>query len=427
MMPILSCAARAVRGALIVLSLGIAMPALAEPDRWEFRFTGKGEGRPVTAAETYDPAKGYGFEPGFVPDGDKPVLFSVKVPEGNYRITVTLGDAKAKARTSVKAESRRLMLWGVETGKGRFDTRSFIVNVRTTTLPPPPPNAPGGTAVRINEREVGKLHWDDKLTLEFADQAPRVAAVTVEKVDLPTLYLAGDSTVTDQPAEPGASWGQMLTSMLTPDIAVANHAESGETMKSFITGLRLDKILSSIKAGDTLFIQFGHNDSKAAWPQTYVDAATTYPAYLRVFIAEARRRGAVPVLVTSPHRRTFDAGGQITNSHGDYPDAMRRVGREEGVALIDLNAMSKDIYEALGPAVAPRAFSNGGKDATHHNNYGAWLMARAVVTAIAGSDLALKSHIRPDLLPFDPRHPPGPDALVLPESPIRSDMAPRGN
>jgi lysophospholipase L1-like esterase len=418
-------AGKAVRTCLVFLSLGIAMPVLAEPDRWEFRFTGKGDGTPVSAAETYDPAKGYGFEPGFAPDGDKPFLFSVKVPEGNYRVTVTLGDAKA--RTSVKAESRRLMLWGVETGKGRFDTRSFIVNVRTTSVPPPPQNAPGGTAVRINEREVGKLHWDDKLTLEFADKAPRVAAVRVEKVDVPTVYLAGDSTVTDQPAEPGASWGQMLTSMLTPDIAVANHAESGETMKSFITGLRLDKILSSIKAGDTLFIQFGHNDSKVAWPQTYVDAASTYPAYLRVFIAEARRRGAVPVLVTSPHRRTFDATGRITNSHGDYPDAVRKVGREEGVAVIDLSAMSKEIYEALGPDIAPRAFSNGGKDPTHHNNYGAWLMARAVVAGIAASDLPLKSHIRPDLPPFDPRHPPGPDALILPESPIRSDMTPRGN
>lgn len=412
---------------LILLCLGVVMPAAAEPDRWEFRFAGQGAGIPVTASELYDPAKGYGFEPGFAPERDKPFLFSVKVPEGNYRVTVTLGNAKAKARTSVKAESRRLMLWGVETPKGRFETRSFIVNVRTTALPPPPQNAPGGTAVRINEREVGKLHWDDKLTLEFADTAPRVAAVKVEKVEVPTLYLAGDSTVTDQPAEPGASWGQMLTSMLTPDIAVANHAESGETMKSFITGLRLDKILSSIKAGDTLFIQFGHNDSKTAWPQTYVDAATTYPAYLRVFIAEARRRGAVPVLITSPHRRTFDAGGHITNSHGDYPDAVRKVAVEEGVALIDLNAMSKDIYEVLGPDVAPRAFSNGGKDPTHHNNYGAWLLARAVVAGIAASDLPLKSHIRPDLPPFDPRHPPGPDALILPESPIRSDVTPRGN
>lgn len=403
------------------------MPALAEPDRWDFRVTGEGGGVPVMTTDIYDPTIGYGFEPDYSPDGDKPFVFSVKVPEGNYRVTVTLGYARTSARTSVKAESRRLMLWGVETGKGRFETRSFIVNVRTTALPTPPPNAPGGTAVRINERELGKLHWDDKLTLEFADKVPRFSTLTVEKVDVPTVYLAGDSTVTDQPAEPSASWGQMITSMLTPDIAVANHAESGETMKSFITGLRLDKILSRIKAGDYLFIQFGHNDSKAAWPQTYVDAASTYPAYLRVFIAEAKRRGAVPVLVTSPHRRTFDGAGRITNSHGDYPNAMRKVAAEEGVALIDLNAMSKDIYEALGPDVAPRAFSNDGKDATHHNNYGAWLMARAVVAGIAASDLPLKPHIRPDLLPFDPKRPPGPDALTLPESPIRSDVTPRGN
>ena len=135
---------------------------------------------------------------------------------------------------------------------------------------------------------------------------------------MPRAWCGYDSTVTDQPGEPTASWGQMFTRFFTPDVAIANHAESGETLKSFITGLRLDKILSQMKKGDYLFIEFGHNDMKVNWPQTYVEPFTTHKQYLKVFIAEARRRGAIPVLVTPMQRRNFD-GLKIRNSLGDFP------------------------------------------------------------------------------------------------------------
>lgn len=69
-------------------------------------------------------------------------------------------------------------------------------------------------------------------------------------------------------------------------------------LKSFIIELRLDKILSQMKEGDYLFIQFGHNDMKKQWPQTSVEPFTTHRQYLKVLIAEARLRGAIPVLVT---------------------------------------------------------------------------------------------------------------------------------
>jgi lysophospholipase L1-like esterase len=89
----------------------------------------------------------------------------------------------------------------------------------------------------------------------------------------------------------------MLTRFFRPGIAIANHAESSETLKPFISELRLAKILSQIETGDYLFIQFGHNDMKTNWPQTYSEAFTTYSQYLRIFIAEARFRRAKPVLV----------------------------------------------------------------------------------------------------------------------------------
>jgi lysophospholipase L1-like esterase len=234
----------------------------------------------------------------------------------------------------------------------------------------------------------------------------------VAPADLPTLYLAGDSTVTDQAVAPDASWGQFITRYFKDDIAVANHAESGESLKSFVTGLRFDKLLSNLRAGDWVMIQFGHNDQKTQWPQTYAEAASTYRSWLRVYIAEVRRRGATPLLVTSPERRNFDTDGRIRPTLAEYAEAMRAVAGEQKVALLDLNASSIRIYEALGPAIAPGAFADGGNDHTHHNEYGARLLARAVIEALRRSDLTLGAgladHIAADAGIFDPSKPPLP-------------------
>jgi lysophospholipase L1-like esterase len=391
----------------------------------------------VLPATAYSSGLGYGFDLGSkvacVERGgddvlrggfctsDQPFYFSVAVPEGNYRVTVTLGDRAGESVTTVKAESRRLMLEKVRTAAGAFATRTFALNIRNSRLTPPPANAPGGSEVRLNDRERDVLHWDDKLTLEFSNTRPCVAAVEIQKADdIPTIFLAGDSTVTDQPLEPTTSWGQMLTRFFNAGMAIANHAESGETLKSFITGLRLDKILSQIKRGDYLFIQFGHNDMKENWPQTYVEARTTYKAYLKVFIGEARRRGGIPVLVTSMHRRNFDAKGKILNTLGEYPEAVRQTAIEEKVFLIDLHAMSAAFYEALGPAKSPLAFGANGRDATHHSAYGAYELGKCVVEGIKAAKLSLVRYLADDVPPFDPAHPDDPEAWSLPSSPGRT-------
>jgi lysophospholipase L1-like esterase len=383
-----------------------------------FNFDANGPGVYVTSDKPFD--GDYGFEP---QSEGAARLFSVALPEGNYRVTMRIGDRRRAGRTTVKAEARRLMLRDVRTTRGEFSAHSFIVNVRDPSLIPPPQNAPGGDRVRLFSREAGSYNWDDKLTLEWLGD-PRIASITIGLADVPTLYLVGDSTVTDQRREPGASWGQMLPALFDDQIAVANHAESGETLKSFLTGLRLDKALSRMRQGDYLLIQFGHNDQKAQWPQTYADPDRAYPAYLRAYVAEAQRRGATPVLITPPERRTFN-GARIESTLAAYVAAMKRVAADEDVALIDLNAASVAIYEALGPERAPLAFNDNGRDATHHNNYGAWLLANAVAAQLRAKAPELAGHITAPA--FDPSQPPAPDAVAIAPSLSASTERPAGD
>ena len=144
-------------------------------------------------------------------------------------------------------------------------------------------------------------------------------------------------------------------------------------------------------------------------------------------MAEARLRGAIPVLLPPMQRRLFDATGHIRNSHGDYPAAVREVAAEEKVALIDLEKMSIAFYEALGPEKSALAFSNGGKDVTHHDNYGAYELAKAIVQGIRDAGLPLAKHITEDFTGFDPAKPDAPETFALPASPRRSNLTPRGS
>ena len=351
-------------------------------------------------------AAGYGFEPG------AERRFSVALPEGEYRVTVTFGDKYAAADTAIEAESRRLMMARVRTAPGQLDTRSFVVSVRTPALALPPENAPGAAAVRLNPREQGSPTWDDKLSLTWRGAAPHIVSIRIVPTRVPTLFLFGDSTVTDQRFFPYRSWGQVLPAMIAGGFAVANHAESGETLKSFLTELRLDKALATMRPGDFALIQFGHNDQKSQWPQTYTAAGTTYRAWLRAYIAEVRLRGGIPVLVTPPERRNFTAAGTILPTLADYAEAMRAVAAEEKVQLIDLNAASVRLYEALGPARAVVAFAEGGRDTTHHDDYGAWLMAWAVADAMRAGGGPLAAFIAPEVPTMDLAHIPGPEGAA---------------
>ena len=351
----------------------------------------------------YSVQSGYGFL-----DGGRASHFAVDVPNGNYDVTFSLGGDK-ESSTSIKAEERRLLLANMHLKAGETREETFTVNVR-----------------------------DGQLNLEFLGGGREIRSVAVaHNTTAVTVFLAGDSTVCDQTDEPWAGWGQMLPAFFGPGVAIANHAHSGRALKSFVWEHRLDAILKEMKAGDYLFVQFTHNDQKAG--AAHVEPFTTFKEQLGLYIRAARDKGAIPVLVTSMHRRAFDAAGRIENTLGDYPEAMRQTAREQGVALLDLNAQSRTLYEAWGPEASKRAFvwfpantfpgqDKALKDNTHFTNYGAYELARCVVSELQKSDLDLKRFLRPDALaPFDPVHPDSVEAVAIMPSASASLQKPEGN
>ncbi len=417
---------RSVAASLFVVLSACGVVSAQQRTEWKFRFGSEAaapDSTRISSVTLYSKEIGYGFEPGAavrigVDDvsSEKPFYFSAALPEGNYNVTVTFGDTSEDSTTTVKAELRRLMLESVHTKAGETVQRSFTVNVRT-------PLIPGGGNVNLKPREKSTetWAWDEKLTLEFNGVNPSVDAIEITPADVPTLYILGDSTVCDQPSEPWNSWGQMLTRFLKPGIAVSNQAESGESARSSLHAHRLEKVLSGMKAGDYLFVQYGHNDMKERGAG--VGAFTSYTSELQMFVDGARAKGGIPVLITSMNRKSMDAQGHINNTLGDYPDAVRKLAKESNVALIDLNAMSKTLYEAIGPRDLDRAFMDG----THHNSYGSYELAKCVVLGIEQNKLGLSKFIADDFTGFDPAHPDPLDAVNIPASPAFSTTKPLGN
>lgn len=425
----------AISSAALFISCGVGEAA-------EFKF-GFGTGKvppgytQISPQMTYDPKRGFGFlDSGSVAATDEPSasVFAVNVDEGNYDVTIHFGDSASATSTTVKAESRRLVVENVETVPGKFESRTFTVNVRKPAI-----NTGGVTL--LNGREKGPPpapDWDDYLTFEFNGKNPGVISLEIKPAkDAITLFVAGDSTVTDQAREPYTGWGQMLPRFFQQGVAVSNQAESGLALFSFERQKRLEKVLSMMKKGDYLFIQFGHNDQKDKRPDA--GPFTTYKANLKRFIEAARGKGGIPVLVTPMERRRFEKDGKQAATLSDYADAVRQVGNEEQVPVIDLNAMSMKLYAALGPEKSTKAFVHYPantfpgqdkplKDDTHHSTYGGYELARCVVEGIKASVPSLAAHLVKDTGTFDPSNPDAPEKVRIPASPLKGPTEkPAGN
>ena len=405
-----------------ILVLMTLMPVALYAQTYDFDMTKQ---QPV-----YSDSQGYGYDVLPAPDKKKPAepfYFSVKVPDGNYLVKVVLG-GKKNSNTTVRAEGRRLMMDNITTKRAK-DTQevSFTVNKRT-------PLIDEKNRVKIKDREKAYFTWDDKLTLEFNGDMPAVKHIHIEKADVPTIYLCGNSTVVDQNYEPWASWGQMITRWFGPEVAISNHAESGLTARTFIASNRLDKILTTLKKGDYVFVEFGHNDEKEKKPG---DGAWYHYQYqLKIFVDQVRKKGADIVFCTPTQRRAFnDDKKTLMNTHGDFPAAMKMVAEKENVPLIDLNSLTKTFFETLGYEDSKRALVHYPKemygrelaDNTHFNPYGAYEVAKCVVMGMKQLNLPIVQYLRADWQDFNPAQPDDWKTFKWAPSRISENVKPDGN
>jgi len=364
-----------------------------------------------------------------------PFFFSVQVPDGNYRVTVTIGNPDEDAETTVRAESRRLFLENIKTKKGEFVTHTFTVNKRNKYI-----YNESGTiidSVKLKKREFTKLNWDDYLTFEFNGALPAVTGMQIEKVDdAITVFLCGNSTVVDQDNEPWGSWGQMIPAFFNDKVCFANYAESGESSNTFIAAKRLKKALTFMKPGDYIFVEFGHNDEKQKGKDK--GAYKHFTTSLKQYIDEARKRGAHPVLVTPTQRRHFDENGKLKDTHDEFTQAVKDLAQKENVPLIDLTQMTTYLYYALGvegskkalvhyPAGTFEGQTKDFADDTHFNPYGAYQIAKCVIEGIIENDIPLKNYLKESYKRYDPKNPDKFDEFYWPLSPFTEIEKPDGN
>ena len=227
-------------------------------------------------------------------------------------------------------------------------------------------------------------------------------AAAAEPSASPTLFLIGDSTVTNLPlipAQPARGWGQMLPLYLKHGIRMENHASSGQSSRSFILTGMWQKVHDKLKKGDFLIIQFGHNDAKPD-EKRHTEPFAEYTENLTRYVKEARELGATPILCTPPCRAFYDKQGQLMDTHHDYPKAMRQLAEKEHVPLLDLEAKTAELLRHLGPDRAKALFANaepgdyaafpqGRSDGTHFNASGASIICDFAVADILKNEPGL--------------------------------------
>lgn len=221
------------------------------------------------------------------------------------------------------------------------------------------------------------------------------------------IYLIGDSTCATKKLDkqnPERGWGHMFQPLFDRDVVVENHATNGRSTKSFRAEGRWDAVLEKLSAGDYVFIEFGHNDQKITDSTRYA-TPDEYAANLRRYVRQTREKGAVPLLLTPIVRRSF-VDGVLTDTHGSYPDMVRRVAAEEGVMLFDMEQLTREWVAALGEEASKRCYMwvpagvcplypDGRQDDTHLNVRGARTVARMIAGLLCERVPELGRHLLP--------------------------------
>lgn len=224
------------------------------------------------------------------------------------------------------------------------------------------------------------------------------------------VYLIGDSTCATKDLKkqnPERGWGQMFQPLFDDGVIVENHAQNGRSSRSFRDEGRWQRVFDKLEAGDYVFIEFGHNDQKVKTVR--FSTPEEYAENLRRYVRETREKGATPVLLTPIVRRHF-VDGVLTDTHGDYPAAARRVAAEEQVAFIDAEQLTREWVSAMGDEASKACFMwvapgtcplypDGREDNTHLTVRGARTLARMIAAELPKAVPALAARLSiPDLV-----------------------------
>jgi len=224
----------------------------------------------------------------------------------------------------------------------------------------------------------------------------------------PTIYSIGDSTMANKPLandNPERGWGQMLPLFFNDNITIDNRALNGRSTRSFIDEKHWGDILKTLKKGDYVFIQFGHNDQKEKDSTRYTNPHTAYRHNLIRFVEETRAKGATPIIFSSIVRRNFNEKGVLISTHGEYTMEARLVAQEYKVPFIDLEYYTELLEMKYGPEKSKQLhlhykagensfFPEGKEDNTHLNVKGATEIAKIAITELKKTKLDLVKYIK---------------------------------
>ncbi len=224
----------------------------------------------------------------------------------------------------------------------------------------------------------------------------------------PVIYIAGDSTAQSYKASyaPQQGWGYYLGNYFTSNVTVSNQAIAGRSSKSFYDNGRLDNILSTIKKGDYLLIQFGINDAASTNPERYAPvcgssenpAEGSFEYYIAKYIEGAAAKGATPVLVTNTLGLKAYSGGKFTGSYGNYCAAMKSMALKCRIPYIDLNSIMVEHYNSIGYDAAKMyhlyGVVSGSTDMTHFSESGADKVAGLLADAIKKLNIDISAYVR---------------------------------
>ena len=202
-------------------------------------------------------------------------------------------------------------------------------------------------------------------------------------------------SIKDRRAFPETGWGMPFVYMWDSTVTIVNLAKNGRSTKSFRSEGLWQQILDAAQPGDHVIIQFGHNDESKDKGDRY-SPPDSFKMNLARFVAEARSRQAVPVLVTPVSRRKFDAAGQALPTHAEYSPLVVEVARRGKVLLIDLDEKSRALYQRFGPENSKWLFlqlqpgehpnhPEGKNDNTHFSELGARLIAQIMWRSLTDS------------------------------------------